>query len=132
MGKLQSSFNIAGSWADMVTISLFLSFFSLFSHFSIFILLQKFNFYFEGSLTLETNGGLMVFKSFPAKEPQVGHFKFNGTLFDDDDDDDGDDNDNPKLDTVQIQSNFICRQKLADLGLALQSPEARQECFRPH
>ena len=63
VGKLQSSFNVAGSWADMVTF-FFLIFF-----------LQKFKqhvyFYFEGSLSLETNGGLMVFKSIPAKEPKV-------------------------------------------------------------
>ena len=59
VGKLQSSFNVAGSWADMVTF-FFLQKFK-----------QNFNFHFEGSLSLETNGGLMVFKSIPAKEPKV-------------------------------------------------------------
>ena len=69
VGKLQSSFNIAGSWADMVTCS----FCCFFWFFCVVAKLQtRGDFDFAGSLSLETNGRLMVFKSFPAKEPKVG------------------------------------------------------------
>ena len=96
MGKLQSSFNLAGSWADMVTFS-FLSFFLFLENFN-----QKLNFHFEGSLALETNGGLMVFKSLPAKEPKVG------------------------ICSIQL---YLSPTKVGRLGLTLESPEARHECL---
>ena len=98
VGKLQSSFNIAGSWADMVT-------------FHLPSFLQKLTI-FEGSLTLETDGGLVVFKSLPAKEPKVGVFSIQLYLF-----------------TKVGRLCFLSGNRVGRLCLTFETPEARQECL---
>ena len=100
VGKLQSSFNIAGSWADMVT-------FHLFSPLQKLIIFE-----FEGSLALETDGGLVVFKSLPAKEPKVGVFSIQLYLF-----------------TKVGRLCFLSGNRVGRLCLTFETPEARQECL---
>ena len=74
-----------------------------FISFLFFFFLQKFTkFGFSiGSLALETNGGLMVFKSLPAKEPKVG------------------------ICSIQL---YLSTTKVGRLGLTLENPGARHEC----